>query len=64
MCDQITIADIFAFNEILNLQITDFNPLEYEHIAKWFEGISKFPEVQASLESFNEFKNKVKADNN
>ena len=53
---EMTIADIFAYNEILNLMLIDFDHTCYANISRWFQEIELMPEISENLAYMDEFK--------
>ena len=54
---QVTIADIFAFNEIVSGHYVGIQISGFSRLSKWFETIAKIPEVKKVCDSvLNEFR--------
>ena len=48
---EISIADIFAFNEVMGLQIVEFDHSCYANISRWFKEIEEIPEIRETFEA-------------
>ena len=58
--DEMNIADIFAFNEIVSLKIRDFDHSSFANVSRWFAEIEQIPEVREHFEVLIAFVNRVK----
>ncbi|OMJ95320.1 hypothetical protein SteCoe_1380 [Stentor coeruleus] len=65
--EQLTIADIFAFNEIFNTQIVNLDLSGYPDIVRWYNDIASIPEVVETsdgvIERFFKLKEAMKSSN-
>jgi glutathione S-transferase len=55
--DQISIADLSAYEEILSLTLIDYDFSKHKNVVKWLDTITKLPESVELHKPFNKVKN-------
>lgn len=60
MSDKPTIADLSAYEELIQLNFTDFNYSKYEKVMAWVKRMEQIPEVAEENVVFNKFLNTFK----
>ena len=60
----VTIADVFAFNEIINASLVELNIAKFPNLMRWFEDVAAIPELQkvcgSLISDYREFIRKPK----
>jgi glutathione S-transferase len=59
--DKPTIADLSAYEELIQLRFTDFDYSKYENVMAWVKRMEQIPEVAEENKLFDKFLNAFKS---